>query len=373
MNNKKGFTLIELLAVIVILAILMLLALPNALKIMENARKSAFETEARSYLKAAELKYTEKSLGTSAGTTMYFSNDGTDNDSCSDTNRCNLDINSKSDYTYDIVASADSGTLKFKYTIENSKYLAKTEDYNTLNSEIVITKKDDSAIEGEPVLAFNLTGASKSELGGGYSWANNINPSTNNKETDNYWVEIYYLSITPDQWDAVLDLPTTASINGSTIGLDSNSWEIQNVSTPSSIDHFKIYNGVLYAQTVDLGDVYISVTTVNGKKITTQFHTYKRYIEIQNVSYNSSTKKLDITFLTDYIYDINDNFWFYFTSGSTEYPDEMFDYTIQKITTTSNGITDYYKITINNFTLTGNYELSISTNIDYYTDMNVSF
>ena len=44
--NNNGFTLVELLAVIVILAILVLIALPNVTGIMANSRRSAFRTEA---------------------------------------------------------------------------------------------------------------------------------------------------------------------------------------------------------------------------------------------------------------------------------------------------------------------------------------
>ena len=43
--NKKGFTLVELLAVVAILAILILVALPNVLSMFNKAKKSAFETE----------------------------------------------------------------------------------------------------------------------------------------------------------------------------------------------------------------------------------------------------------------------------------------------------------------------------------------
>ena len=39
--NKKGFTLIELLAVIVILAIIMLIATPIILNVVEDARQGA--------------------------------------------------------------------------------------------------------------------------------------------------------------------------------------------------------------------------------------------------------------------------------------------------------------------------------------------
>ena len=41
MKKEKGFTLIELLAVIVILAILMVVAVPKILNVIENSRKSA--------------------------------------------------------------------------------------------------------------------------------------------------------------------------------------------------------------------------------------------------------------------------------------------------------------------------------------------
>ena len=44
-DNMKGFTLVELLAVIIILAILVLVALPNVTGMMNNARKNAFKTD----------------------------------------------------------------------------------------------------------------------------------------------------------------------------------------------------------------------------------------------------------------------------------------------------------------------------------------
>ena len=44
---KKGFTLIELLAVIIILAIIALIATPIVLDVVDDARKSVAETEAK--------------------------------------------------------------------------------------------------------------------------------------------------------------------------------------------------------------------------------------------------------------------------------------------------------------------------------------
>ena len=53
MKNRKGFTLVELLAVIVVLAIIMIIALPSVLTAMDNAKKSSFVVEARKILNQA--------------------------------------------------------------------------------------------------------------------------------------------------------------------------------------------------------------------------------------------------------------------------------------------------------------------------------
>ena len=52
--KKRGFTLIELLAVIVILAIILLIAMPIVLNVIQDARKGAFETTAMGLVKTAE-------------------------------------------------------------------------------------------------------------------------------------------------------------------------------------------------------------------------------------------------------------------------------------------------------------------------------
>ena len=65
-HNRKGFTLVELLAVIVILAVLALVAMPNVTRLMDNARKNSFTTEAMEFAKSAQTAYTNIQL---AGTT----------------------------------------------------------------------------------------------------------------------------------------------------------------------------------------------------------------------------------------------------------------------------------------------------------------
>ena len=52
MKNKKGFTLIELLAVIVILAILLAVAIPQVTKYITNSKKDSFVTTAKDFVDA---------------------------------------------------------------------------------------------------------------------------------------------------------------------------------------------------------------------------------------------------------------------------------------------------------------------------------
>ena len=60
MKKKNGFTLIELLGVIVILAILVLIAVPAITRIMTTANKNSFKNEANGMVSDLEKAFTEK-------------------------------------------------------------------------------------------------------------------------------------------------------------------------------------------------------------------------------------------------------------------------------------------------------------------------
>ena len=79
--RKKGFTLIELLAVITIMGILMLVAIPAVSRTIENSRRDTYATLAKQYITtvrnavlADELKCgtDEKTVGAMPNGTYYF-------------------------------------------------------------------------------------------------------------------------------------------------------------------------------------------------------------------------------------------------------------------------------------------------------------
>ena len=57
LKNNKGFTLIELLAVIVILGVLMIIAVPMVTKYIKQAKQDAFIDTAKNYINSARYGY----------------------------------------------------------------------------------------------------------------------------------------------------------------------------------------------------------------------------------------------------------------------------------------------------------------------------
>lgn len=57
--NKKGFTLIELLAVIIILGVLMIIAIPSVTQYIQNSRKEAYVKTIDSFSRAVMQEVNE--------------------------------------------------------------------------------------------------------------------------------------------------------------------------------------------------------------------------------------------------------------------------------------------------------------------------
>ena len=77
--NNKGFTLIELLAVITIMGILMMVAIPSVTRTIENSRRDTFATTAGEYLNAVRNAYMADNLECHHvnSTTAYVAASGT--------------------------------------------------------------------------------------------------------------------------------------------------------------------------------------------------------------------------------------------------------------------------------------------------------
>jgi len=56
MRNKKGFTLVELLGVIVILGVLMLVAIPNTVSLIDKNKKGSYIEDARTFISLVKNK-----------------------------------------------------------------------------------------------------------------------------------------------------------------------------------------------------------------------------------------------------------------------------------------------------------------------------
>ncbi len=62
MKKKKGFTLVELLAVIVILAVILVIAMPKISEVIKKTRLSSLEATTKMIINSAEKKYTENQV-----------------------------------------------------------------------------------------------------------------------------------------------------------------------------------------------------------------------------------------------------------------------------------------------------------------------
>lgn len=72
MRKKNGFTLVELLAVIVVLALIMVIAIPSVLDAMNSARRNSFVLMVEKVVKDATTSYVTDSQSTIPGAGTYI-------------------------------------------------------------------------------------------------------------------------------------------------------------------------------------------------------------------------------------------------------------------------------------------------------------
>ena len=139
MMNKKGFTLVELLAVIVILAVIILVAMNAVIPQMEKARKSAFKTEAETYLKAAQTYYTSSKIDGSAET-------------CVTIDTLNNGYITKADDSYEGYVLMGETTDDFKIALTNDEY-----SIGAAGSEMTLSEVADLDVSSLPAASSAIT------------------------------------------------------------------------------------------------------------------------------------------------------------------------------------------------------------------------
>ena len=136
-NNKKGFTLVELIAVIAILSILLVMALPQVLELFNDSREGAFITQVQSIYRAAEEQYVSDQLLPNEGSTATrYCRDATNSNTEDD-----LTVSSDAVY-YDIEFNSDGQVTKIivsdgsKYSYTSTSSPVKIGDIETIDSEL---------------------------------------------------------------------------------------------------------------------------------------------------------------------------------------------------------------------------------------------
>lgn len=133
LKNYKGFTLVELLAVIVILAVILTIAVPNVMKIIEKSKKDSFESTAAMMISTAKIQ--------ASSNNEYLPAE----DKCSVIKFDILDLdNTDKDVdggVYDknnsyIVIVNNAGIYKYYVTLKGSKRVANLSPEGSITSEI---------------------------------------------------------------------------------------------------------------------------------------------------------------------------------------------------------------------------------------------
>ena len=146
MKKNKGFTLIELLTVIAILAVILLIAAPTILGVLDKAKRSTFKNQVLMYVEGLKTQVALNEIGQEQNITW------TNNEATIDFSNINMD--SANNYTGKIKVTRDNG--KYTYTVieargDGWKLKTSKEAKSIIDSDIV---KDDGKSTETPTVTY---------------------------------------------------------------------------------------------------------------------------------------------------------------------------------------------------------------------------
>ncbi len=311
--KRKGFTLIELLAVILILGIIALIAIPTVNKIIEQSRKGAFETTANNVVSAIEDACQMQILKGETITATYTFTDGVVSPS----------LNVKGKLPTTGTATVDS-SCNVTLSVTNGAFTAtktSTEDSVTVvdGGEVPETPTTYTVYANGTAVYFNPVSGAKCTAGEAVS-------TTGTKTGCMKWYAFNDGGTSTDSINLILDHNTTVFVAWNSTG--------SNVSGPTNVMTQLQTDTSAWAGIPTRTDSY---SVSNGTATyTINYSTYKARLikasEIATITGNSSFVEATSPYTSWFYLDSNNQTQTATTTGASNY-DWLFDYT--------NGCTSY--------------------------------
>ena len=169
--KKKGFTLIELLAVIIVLAIIALIAMPIIFNVIENAKLKALENSTYGVIDAVRMNYMENLMNSEDGTVTLTGSVTTLTLSGEHPIAGNWEIKNSAEVTENrgIAVTGVKFASMNEYTCTNVKN-------NVIQNKVECTK-DESSVQPVTKVTFTLNGTSH-EVDENTSWTTFLQTNT---------------------------------------------------------------------------------------------------------------------------------------------------------------------------------------------------